>query len=924
MPKQEEHLLSKASSSSATTHHPHPTKSQRSTADYSLSCAECRRLKLKCPRTSWPCETCIKRGIAHLCPDGVQRKEKGSHSAPTKTLALSNFIANNGAGHSTATNQAVGLQSPGDRALYSRLESLERKIDKLLGVNVASSSNQRLPLPSNGSLHDLASIATNDYATSNEQSIALQDDAMRRQHGTLTLHPDGRAHYMGSNAHSMYLAQEKPDDRRVSFRDDLLSRPGSPTPVDLEAAAHPSHHQRNRVESAPGASPEGNTPSTIESQPAQLVWATPGFRSPHSSTAIWNHLKPVLPLQDAALRMIDVYYATVTFMFHPIIRSDFDKSVWSVFYSPSSPNSSYAPPANFHPHKLALLYSMLSLGVLMDVRRPQRDPVGRALYSCAWNALALSNFTEATSLEAILALMHINMYLTWRRGGKYAESAYPLLGTMVRMAISTGLHRDPSLFRLDEPQQERRRRVFWDIQCSDVFRAFAFCRPPALCDRHVDTKLPLEWQQLSREESNKIIPLASSPRREGIFHHFKCRQIQIINQMLDECLCVRPTYQTTTKFDISLRKLFELMPSWMMPLIVDFDSLSTTAEEDLEKTYSDSAFRDEMILEMQRHTTLLNHHQALLLLHRSWFSRALYTRDQNVVHLQDLDQAQIQARLPIFASITAVNESASHMIAVTISIWCKYPALVIRWAFFWNALFSAAVCRGLYVLKCRRYKTDEIAKAWKDLERAIELFTKAVIGWAPLESPLAILRRLHKRAQLVMDGEIDQGDEEEEEAALVQDTIEIEGEEFELIGDERGHGKEGKRMLEPSLIPNKRRKKASPLSLSSSATSTSTPQRSQQQQQSQPLEATHGMAELYNGLLDPNVSLPTFDFSAQMDAGMQSLLNPAMLPPLFDNSTSVDNTSPPGSASASQLIQMLSNGMSWDDVSSWNDLIIDL
>ncbi|KAI0778884.1 hypothetical protein BD413DRAFT_512605 [Trametes elegans] len=35
-----------------------------------VSCAECRRLKLRCDRKV-PCETCTKRGCAALCPDGT-------------------------------------------------------------------------------------------------------------------------------------------------------------------------------------------------------------------------------------------------------------------------------------------------------------------------------------------------------------------------------------------------------------------------------------------------------------------------------------------------------------------------------------------------------------------------------------------------------------------------------------------------------------------------------------------------------------------------------------------------------------------------------------------------------------------------------------------------------------------------------------
>ncbi|CAO1623746.1 unnamed protein product [Sympodiomycopsis kandeliae] len=44
------------------------------------SCAECRRLKLRCSRT-WPCTSCIKRHCAALCPDGVMKKDPIDHAS---------------------------------------------------------------------------------------------------------------------------------------------------------------------------------------------------------------------------------------------------------------------------------------------------------------------------------------------------------------------------------------------------------------------------------------------------------------------------------------------------------------------------------------------------------------------------------------------------------------------------------------------------------------------------------------------------------------------------------------------------------------------------------------------------------------------------------------------------------------------------
>ncbi|KIJ62737.1 hypothetical protein HYDPIDRAFT_114430 [Hydnomerulius pinastri MD-312] len=52
-----------------------------------LSCAECRRLKLKCDRV-FPCQSCSKRGCAEICPDGALTSGKGSRFILANTEQL--------------------------------------------------------------------------------------------------------------------------------------------------------------------------------------------------------------------------------------------------------------------------------------------------------------------------------------------------------------------------------------------------------------------------------------------------------------------------------------------------------------------------------------------------------------------------------------------------------------------------------------------------------------------------------------------------------------------------------------------------------------------------------------------------------------------------------------------------------------------
>ncbi|PPQ63323.1 hypothetical protein CVT24_006768 [Panaeolus cyanescens] len=55
------------------------------------SCAECRRSKLKCDR-SFPCQSCIRRGCANICPDGTMPATKGNKALVVRAQKLTEEV----------------------------------------------------------------------------------------------------------------------------------------------------------------------------------------------------------------------------------------------------------------------------------------------------------------------------------------------------------------------------------------------------------------------------------------------------------------------------------------------------------------------------------------------------------------------------------------------------------------------------------------------------------------------------------------------------------------------------------------------------------------------------------------------------------------------------------------------------------------
>jgi hypothetical protein len=399
------------------------------------------------------------------------------------------------------TARAAGPSTSGATSLpFSAKSSASEKAGS---ARPESSASALSGLGSHASaLHSLADAAmagpsTAAFASPQLALASPRDPAAlsldRRGHGTLAVAQDGRTHYVGPNAQSIYLARDR--NEGSSGRE---TRPGSP--VDGLASAGASA----AMPADPSRWQYDTPPDQIEH--TAMTWVTPGIRSPHSTAAILAHLQPRLPPREQALRLASIYFATWTYMWDPLPRSDFDE-IFSAFYDARSDQVSAV-----EPHRLAVLFMVLSLGAHFDERTEVSSILSRSLYSNAWGALSLSNFTEVPSLEALTALHLMGLYLTSRKGGRYAESFYGLMGLAMRLAIAMGLHRDPGTWNLPQEMRERRRRIFWELHAFDVFRNLAFCRPPALLVRylpcsargassrailtqegHLDVQLPQAW-----------------------------------------------------------------------------------------------------------------------------------------------------------------------------------------------------------------------------------------------------------------------------------------------------------------------------------------------------------------------------------------------------------------------------------------------
>ncbi|KAJ7244957.1 hypothetical protein C8J57DRAFT_1363463 [Mycena rebaudengoi] len=170
-----------------------------------LSCAECRRLKLKCDK-SVPCGSCVRRGCQSICPCGILSAGQGTRFILADTDQLHAKIAE----------------------MSLRIRQLEEALAILQGVV----SSERHPLLTT----DLLKIKFAAQAPQDPQGAADEHDSALDALGTLTLGDSGEVKYFGRSAGTE--VEDNEDD------EDSASDSELPLPFDIEdmGSVFPSGH----------------------------------------------------------------------------------------------------------------------------------------------------------------------------------------------------------------------------------------------------------------------------------------------------------------------------------------------------------------------------------------------------------------------------------------------------------------------------------------------------------------------------------------------------------------------------------------------------------------------------------------------------------------------------------------------------------
>ncbi|KAF8998585.1 fungal-specific transcription factor domain-containing protein [Cyathus striatus] len=580
-----------------------------------LSCAECRRLKLKCSRV-FPCSNCVKKGCAAICPQGTlpSTRRRWPPTPPSCRFVLANT-----------------------EALHDKINILSNRVRHLedaLAQAHSHYSSQAHPLLSEELLQIKRPLERErlDVPPTKEEPVESGDtiDAL----GSLSISQDGRSTFFGTTANSW---------------------------------------------NEEGSEEEDNSPTHEPSMPTDAPWLSHAFPfNPAAKTAenVRGSIISLLPIAAEARKVCDIYYRHAAWMYAPIPEMDFYETVFRPLYEGETYHESLSA------HHLAVLCMIIGLGILLDLERPAHSPEAMQYCQLARAALAIDSVLEEqdiAGIQALLLMCHF-MFLSDMGGPRWV-----IMGMVVKLAQSIGLHRDSGKWKLDPEETQKRRRLFYELLTYDSWQSLTFGRPPSLSSSHIDSKFPTETTKNATGEIEMDFATWK--------HRFSAQCLSVVH---DQAFGTRtPNYKVIQELDRKVRTWY-IPPSLQVP---GFGGAKISHELE----------QPSIELTMQRYIAFAIKEITLFYMHRGFFAQAL----------EDSPTDPMGSKYA--PSVLAAYGSACSFVGLIESLFKQHPALTERMWFLFTHVFSCAIVLGSIAVKSRMALAPS---ALSHLESAYNLFAR--------------------------------------------------------------------------------------------------------------------------------------------------------------------------------------------------------
>ncbi|KAL4076862.1 fungal-specific transcription factor domain-containing protein [Scleroderma yunnanense] len=423
-----------------------------------ISCAECRRLKLKCDKTV-PCSSCKRRGCSAICPNGDLATGQGTRFVLADTETL---------------HQKISQMSDRIRQLEDALAILQSIVSP--GEQHPLLSRDLVAVKSIVDLH----VAKDDDKASRRCEKANEDSQYIQAFGTLALRNDGAATFYGPSAGpESLLVGERAEPALPPLQERLLH--------DLPEAV------RNLSRSFP------------------LV---PAFDNiVDLDYLMQNHLPP----WQRAHQLSELYLSKVAWLLNAMTKQQLLEVSLPMWYDEAAdliPPGSVATATvsgsldspNKNPHELALLFIMLCVGALHDDTLPSGpdNEEAKVYFELTKAALNLEPVMESTpSVASVQTLTIMAVYYGMCGKENSIECTWNALSVAAKLAQSI-VDRDCARWHLPSFEVQKRRALFWELFMLDCLQSLATGRLVTFHLAYVDCELPNDPDSTLDEDGNVI------------------------------------------------------------------------------------------------------------------------------------------------------------------------------------------------------------------------------------------------------------------------------------------------------------------------------------------------------------------------------------------------------------------------------------
>ncbi|KZP26815.1 hypothetical protein FIBSPDRAFT_731829 [Athelia psychrophila] len=396
-----------------------------------ITCAECKRLKLKCDK-KLPCSSCVRRGCSSICPQGSFTSGRGSRFIFTDTEHLHEKISQ--------MSQRIRYLEEALAMFQSGVSTQPHPLlrDELLLIKFAPPPRQ---------------AESKEPPSDSEDMLAETIDAF----GTLAIGNSGESRYFGRSGGSESLLMAGAEEDVPSVQKDSVP----PVMPDLI----------NRL---------------------GLIFPMGVGRSNDSQkfTEAITMLFECLPPTPRAWSLLEAYMENASWLFQPAKREHLIEDFLTPIYNAKKEHDDPAVNARVQisPHKLAVLFLVMAIGANVDFTLPPQNDEAERYYHYALAALALRCIFDSPLMETVQAILLLSHYRSTAGERHSRDGGWALIGLGCKLAQS--VNRDPARWNMDENTANKRRRLFWELYSIDMFTSLAMGRPPSIELSYVDCTFP--------------------------------------------------------------------------------------------------------------------------------------------------------------------------------------------------------------------------------------------------------------------------------------------------------------------------------------------------------------------------------------------------------------------------------------------------